>query len=89
MTLENARTELASIITAIGEYVSGTRRKRFKVLQDGMVREIEFADSDKLFAYLTSRRAELEAFIAAETATNATLATSFVANKNIPMIFRR
>ena len=88
MNLDNARTELASIITAIGEYVSGTRRKRFKVLQDGMVREIEFADSDKLFAYLTTRRAELESFITALEATTPSTNT-FVQNKNVPLVFRR
>lgn len=88
MTLDGAKTELASIITAIGEYVSGTRRKRFKVLSDGLLREYEFSDSEKLFTYLTTRRAELESFIAALENT-APVKNTFVQNKNVPLVFKR
>jgi hypothetical protein len=89
MTLTEAQTELATIVIAIGEYVAGTRRKRFKVMSAGILREHEFSDSETLFKYLTTRRAELEAFISSETVTPETLVNSFAKNKNIPMVFKR
>ena len=89
MTLAEAESELVTIKIAIGEYVSGTRRKRFKVMSAGVLREHEFSDSDALFKYLTERRAELEAFIAGSSTDIVTVANSFAKNKNIPLVFRR
>jgi ribosomal protein S18 len=86
MNLDEAKTELTTIVIAIGEYVSGKRKKRFKVMSNGTLREHDYESPEALFKYLTNRRVELEAFITSMTATSAPV---FVQNKNIPMVFRK
>ena len=89
MTLSEAQTELATIITAIGEYVAGTRKRRIKLMTAGVQREKEFENPEKMFEYLTARRVELESFIAGFSTDTTTVANSFAKNKNIPLVFRR
>jgi len=89
MNLEEAQTELVTVITAIGEYVSGTRKKRIKFMTAGVQREREFDTPADMFKYLTARRVELESFIASFSTDTTTVANSFAKNKNIPLVFRR
>lgn len=93
MTLTEAQTELATIVTAIGEYVSGKRRKRFTSMSAGIRNEVEFDTPEKLFDYLIKRRKELEEFIAAlnatATAANVLTPASFTSGYTVPMIFKR
>jgi hypothetical protein len=88
MTLTEAQTELNTIIVAIGDYITGRRRKRIKIMSAGVIREHEFSDGDKLFQYLITRRAELEAFIASLQPVIDPI-NSFTQNKNVPLVFKR